>query len=288
MIPWNIHRPRPVVPRRTSGVLTIVTLDRRTVLSALGLGLPALGLAPGLGGPARAMGIDARVGLGLLRHGVGFDQRPAAVEQLMWEVSKRTSIDVRETPGVVGPESDELFRWPLLVWIGIGPAEPLSDGAIARLSRFLRAGGMLYISDASPPGDDRFDQAVRREMPRLWPDRAFGRIHNDHTLYRTFFLLERPQGRLNRQPWLEGVDFDDRSPVIYGRNDLFGAFGRDSLGSWKLPVVPGGRIQREMAFRLGINLVMYATCLNYKRDQVHTTAILRRRRWKVETPYDTR
>ena len=265
----------------------MLVIDRRTALSTIGLALPALGLA-GLSRPAHALGLDARVGVGLLRHGQGFDRRPAAIEQLMWEVSKRTSVDVREKPAFVDPSSEELFRWPLLAWIGTGPAEPLSEAQVQRLSRFLRAGGMLYVSDASPEGDDRFDQTVRREMARLWPDRPFGRIHNDHTVYRTFFLLQRPQGRISRQPWLEGVDFDDRSPVLYGRNDLFGAFGRDSLGSWKLPVVPGGRIQREMAFRLGINLVMYATCLNYKRDQVHTTAILRRRRWKVETPYDTR
>lgn len=256
-------------------------LDRRAFLSTLGLGLAA---AP----VARAMGEDSRVGIGLLRHGVGYDQRPSAVSQLMWETSKRTSIDVQEQPAVVDPLSPEMFRWPLLAWIGTGPAEPFSDAALDRLSRFLRAGGMLFIDDASPEGDDRFDASVRREMARLWPDRPFARIHNDHTVYRTFFLLERPQGRINRQPWLEGVEFDDRSPVLYGRNDLFGAFGRDSLGSWRLPVVPGGRIQREMAFRLGINLVMYATCLDYKRDQVHTTTILRRRRWRVETPYDSR
>jgi hypothetical protein len=45
---------------------------------------------------------------------------------------------------------------------------------------------------------------------------------------------------------------------------------------------PGGDRQREMALRMGINLVMYATCLDYKRDQVHVTEILRRRRWTVE------
>lgn len=256
-------------------------LDRRSFLLTTGLGLLA---APA----ALAMGVDARVGVGLLAHGPGHDSRPSAVEQLMWEVSKRTSVDVRESPTALAPMSEELFRWPLIAWIGIGPVEPFSDAEVERLSRYLRAGGMLYIDDASPEGDDRFDADVRREMARVWPDRPMQRLGNDHTVYRTFFLLERPQGRISRTAWLEGVDFDDRSPVIYGRNDLFGAFGRDSLGSWRMPVVPGGRVQREMAFRLGINLVMYATCLNYKRDQVHTTAILRRRRWRVDKPYDQR
>ena len=150
--------------------------------------------------------------------------------------------------------------------------------------RFLRAGGSLFIDDATPPGDDRFDACVRRDVARLFPDRPLAEVSNDHTVFRTFFLLQRPFGRVQRADQLEGVDFDDRSPVLYGRNDLFGAFGRDSLGNWRMPVVPGGAGQREMAFRVGINLVMYATCLNYKRDQVHTTAILRRRRWRVEPP----
>ncbi len=40
--------------------------------------------------------------------------------------------------------------------------------------------------------------------------------------------------------------------------------------------VPGGEIQREMALRFGINLVMYALTGNYKTDQVHAPALLER------------
>jgi hypothetical protein len=39
----------------------------------------------------------------------------------------------------------------------------------------------------------------------------------------------------------------------------------------------GGATQREAAVRLGVNLVMYALCLDYKDDQVHAPFILRRR-----------
>ena len=41
-------------------------------------------------------------------------------------------------------------------------------------------------------------------------------------------------------------------------------------------MVPGGERQREMAFRFGINLAMYAMTGNYKADQVHLPAILER------------
>jgi hypothetical protein len=40
--------------------------------------------------------------------------------------------------------------------------------------------------------------------------------------------------------------------------------------------VPGGEFQREMAFRAGINIVMYALTGNYKADQVHVPALLER------------
>jgi hypothetical protein len=42
------------------------------------------------------------------------------------------------------------------------------------------------------------------------------------------------------------------------------------------PVVPGGERQREMAYRFGVNLVMYTLTGNYKSDQVHVPAILER------------
>ena len=43
-----------------------------------------------------------------------------------------------------------------------------------------------------------------------------------------------------------------------------------------LPVVPGNHHQREMAFRVGVNIVMYALTGNYKADQVHIPALLER------------
>ena len=41
-------------------------------------------------------------------------------------------------------------------------------------------------------------------------------------------------------------------------------------------VYPDGPRQRELAYRFGINLVMYTLTGNYKADQVHVPAILER------------
>ena len=231
---------------------------------------------------ALAFGRREQVGVTFLSHGDGSRLRPRAAEQLMWEVSKRTSIGVREAPRWISPESPQLFEDPLVVWLGRGEAPPFSPQAQEQLNLYLRAGGLLFIDDISPPGDDRFDRSVRRRLREIWPESTLSEVDQEHTIYRSFFLLDQPFGRILRSPQLHHVSFDDLSPILYARNDTFGAFGRAPTGDWLLPTVPGGRIQREQAFRFGINLIMYSTCLNYKRDQVHTLTILRRRRFQAQ------
>ena len=53
---------------------------------------------------------------------------------------------------------------------------------------------------------------------------------------------------------------------------------KDEFGQWDYDVGAGGEVTREMTFRLGVNLIMYALCLDYKDDQVHLPYILKRRR----------
>ena len=59
-------------------------------------------------------------------------------------------------------------------------------------------------------------------------------------------------------------------------NDFAAAWAIDSGGSFLFPTVPPDRIQREMSFRVGINIVMYTLTGNYKADQVHIPALLER------------
>ena len=50
----------------------------------------------------------------------------------------------------------------------------------------------------------------------------------------------------------------------------------DAEGRPVYPLIPGGARQRELAFRSGINLVMYTLTGNYKADQVHAKDIIER------------
>jgi hypothetical protein len=97
-------------------------------------------------------------------------------------------------------------------------------------------------------------------------------------MWKSFYVLRGPAGRILAAPYVEAVERDRRLAVIYTQNDLGGALARDGFGRWEHDVIPGGDVQREMAFRFAVNVVMYALCLDYKTEQAHIDFILRTRR----------
>ncbi|MDH5674738.1 MAG: DUF4159 domain-containing protein [Myxococcales bacterium] len=202
--------------------------------------------------------------------------RPTAARRLAWEVRQRTSVETRLEPTRTRFDDPGIFESPLLYFSGDREFQPLSEAEIAGLRRFVEFGGFVLIDDAAPDRDG-FDRSVRRELGRAFGDGALRPLANSHTVFRSFYLLERPQGRVEGPAQLEAVQRAGRAAVIYSRHDLGGAWDRDDLGNYLHPVQPGGNRQRELAIRLGVNLVLYALCLDYKDDQVHSPFIMRRR-----------
>lgn len=211
--------------------------------------------------------------------------RPDALRRMLWEVEKRTSIEVSpEVPLIHLSEVAELHRHPLLYLAGDRAFAMPSEDDLGRLRRHLTMGGMLLIDSAEGRAGGGFDQSVRAMLARLLPSSPLTRLAEDHVLYRSFYLLRVPAGRVLALPYLEAVLIGGRAAVVYSQNDLGGAWARDRFGQWQYDVVPGGELQREQTFRLGVNLAMYALCLDYKSDQVHVPFIMRRRSWQVPLP----
>ena len=151
----------------------------------------------------------------------------------------------------------------------------LSDAAAEQLVRYLAYGGFLFIDDTSGEQDSDFDRSVRTLVRRLFPTRPLTMLPTDHSVYRSFFLLREPLGRVALHRTLDGVAQGSMNPLIYGRDDLSGALDRRPDGAEALPCTPGGELQRREAVKLGINLVMYALTSNYKHDQAHVQQLLR-------------
>ncbi len=252
-------------------------ISRRRLLAS-GLAAAAWSRA----GRARAIGPRSKFRVGQIRTADGnWNPRPNAVRRVMWETDKRTSIEVDLEPAEVSLASSTLHETPFLYLAGDRQFSMPSDVEVRNLRRYLTFGGFLLIDSAEGRLDGAFDRSVRRLVDAVFPASAgMQLVPRDHTLYKSFYLIDRPSGRLALSGAMECVMHDDRIAVLYSTNDLGGAWSRDNFGNYEFQCEPGGERQREMAYRLGINTVMYALCLDYKADQVHVPFSMRRRRWR--------
>ena len=232
---------------------------------------------------ARAIGPGSKLRVGQLSLGTP-SPRGNAWRRMAWELDKRTSIAVDLESPIVVPTAPTLHESPLLYLSGDRDFAVPSPPGIEALRRFLTFGGFLLIDSAEGTLDGAFDKSVRALCAALYPTPSTGLelVPSDHVVYKSFYLLERPIGRVALSPIMEGITRGGRLVVAYVQNDLGGAWSKDNLGNYDFPCEPDGERQRELAFRMGVNLVMYALCLDYKTDQVHVPFIMRRRRWRPD------
>jgi len=200
-------------------------------------------------------------------------------------LQRRTSIEAA-APLSVDLERDELGFFPLIYWPITEEQTPLSDAVIEKVNLYLVNGGTILFDlrepggGASVPGQSsprsQFLQQLTFgvEIPPLSP------VPPDHVLTKSFYLMQEFPGRYaGGTVWIESGDEqinDGVTSIIIGSNDWAGAWAVNQYGQPLNAVIPGGTRQREMAYRFGVNLVMYALTGNYKADQVHVPFILER------------
>jgi hypothetical protein len=215
-------------------------------------------------------------------------------------LAQRTALEAGEPIGL-DLERDELAFFPLIYWPISATATKPSAKALARIDAYMKQGGTVLFDTrdavlAPPgPGGDSNSPGMKvlrdilgsLDIPELEP------VPKDHVLTKTFYLLRDFPGRFTSgQLWVEALPNADRadeddskrparggdgvSSILITSNDMAGAWAIRPDGQPMLPLVPGEPRQRELAFRAGVNIVMYALTGNYKADQVHIPALLER------------
>ena len=205
----------------------------------------------------------------------------SGLEGLSTYVNRRTAVTLAE-PVAIMPGQDDLSFYPLLYWPITADAS-MTPQAIGALNDFTREGGIILIDTRNGGSGEGFapgtDAALKRvtaglAVPPLTP------LTSGHVLARTFYLLQEFPGRFNGDTvWVQRAQDranDSVSPVIIGAHDWAAAWAVDASGHNPYATIPGGARQRTLAYRFGVNLVMYALTGNYKGDQVHVPAILER------------
>ena len=214
-------------------------------------------------------------------------------------LAQRTALEPGDPIGL-DISRDELAFYPLIYWPVVPGAAKPSDQALKRIDTYMKDGGTVLfdtrdavVAPPGPGGDTRSPGmlALRQilsslDIPELEP------VPRDHVLTKTFYLLRNFPGRFDTgQLWVEALPAanedeestgrparggDGVSSIIISSNDFAGAWATRSDGQPMLPMVEGEPRQRELAFRAGVNIVMYTLTGNYKADQVHVPALLER------------
>ncbi len=203
---------------------------------------------------------------------------PSAVDSLLGQIARRTSIEVNREPLQIRLSHPNLFQYPFIYMAGDDGFGTFSLSELHRLRNYLSYGGFILIDDNSVKANSKFDISVRKMISALFPQVPLRRISRDHSIFRSFYLINRVAGRKQINPYLEGINIKGRTVLIYSTNDLGGAWARNKLGQWTHDIVGGGSRQRQLAIRLGVNIIMYALTLDYKKDMVHLPIILERLR----------
>jgi len=234
------------------------------------------GLTPGI---TWALGDASKLVIPQIKYKGGqFKPRPTGVESLLAQVAKRTSVEVKRSGLDLVPDDPRLFQYPFLYMGGEESFKPFSEKEISNLRDYLNFGGFLLVDDSSSKPNSGFDTSVRRMIGRVFPHTPLQKISRDHSIFRSFYLLNRVTGRVIVKPFLEGITTKGRTALVYSTNDLSGAWSRNKLGHWDYDMIGGGNRQRTLSVRLGVNIVMYALTLDYKKDMVHLPIILERLR----------
>ncbi|MEO1226855.1 MAG: DUF4159 domain-containing protein, partial [Pseudomonadota bacterium] len=202
-------------------------------------------------------------------------------------LANRTALEPGAPMGI-DVTQDEMAFFPLIYWPVTEATDVPPADVLARIDRYMKSGGTILFDTQDQvgaganwtgtvgPGMQRLRALLSGlDLPAIEP------VPVDHVLTKTFYLLQDFPGRFDGSPlWVEALERDPNAPprpaynadgvssIMITSNDLTGAWATDDAGNPLYPVVPGGELQREMAIRVGINIVMYTLTGNYKADQV--------------------
>jgi hypothetical protein len=219
---------------------------RRLLPLAFGA-VAAPGAAP-VPGPAAG---DALT-IGRLQYDGGGDwyANPSSLPNLLAAIRAATALPVAEREVTVTLHSPALWDVPYLYMTGHGNVR-FDDREVAVLRRYLEAGGFLHADD-----NYGLDASFRRELARVFPDRALVDVPLDHPVYH--IVHDFPQGlpKVHEHDGKPaqglGLFLDDRLAVFYSYQSDLGDGWEDADVHGDPPAI------RDAALRMGVNLFAYA------------------------------
>jgi len=175
---------------------------------------------------------------------------PSILPNMLQYLQQQTGILCASEEIQVTPEDELFFSSPVLFMTGHGRIS-FSEKEAARLRTFLSNGGFLFADD-----DYGMNDHFRREMKKVFPDKALVPIPFSHEIFHCFFSFPNGLPKIHEHdggpPEAWGYFQDGRLVVFY-------AFNTNISDGWADPDVHKDPVPvREQALRMGTNIFFYA------------------------------
>jgi hypothetical protein len=168
---------------------------------------------------------------------------------LTWQAFDASKLDPSDPQSVA-----ELLQAPIVYFNGHN-APQFTDGEKKLLRDYVEQGGFILAEACC--GRKEFDEGFRRLVKEIWKDQPEKRLQplsEGHPIWTAAFAV--PTGSFK----LEGIDFGCKTCLVYAPEDLSCHWESNHFNG------PNGRTQ--LAFRLGANIVAYATGLEPPEDKL--------------------
>ncbi len=175
---------------------------------------------------------------------------PEVIPNLVKFIKKYVNIPLEEKQAVVKPSSKDIFKYPIIYMTGHGNVY-FSDADAKNLRDYLEKGGFLYVDD-----DYGLDQAFRREIKKVFPDKELEEVPLDHPIFNIYWKFDKlPKIHMHdgKPPKAYGIFIGDRLVLLYTYESNVSDGWTDRHGD---PI----EVQ-EMALKFGMNIVLYALTL---------------------------
>jgi hypothetical protein len=175
---------------------------------------------------------------------------PSAEVNLLKYVAAHTNINLAPVYEYVDLASDNLFLYPLVFLTGHGNLNFTSE-EVKRLRAYLDNGGFLYIDD-----DYGLDKYVRHEMKKVFPDKEFVELPFSHEIYHCHFDFPNGLPKIHKH---DGKPPQGFGIFSNGRLCVFYTYETNISDGWPDPEVHKDSQEiRELAFKMGTNIIVYA------------------------------
>jgi hypothetical protein len=174
---------------------------------------------------------------------------PSAEVNLLNFVQHNTNIKVDARYQFVEISSEEIFSYPFLFMTGHGNVV-FSEDEVERLKLYLENGGFLFIDD-----DYGLDNAVRREIKKVFPTKNFQEIPFSYGLYNVVYNFESGPPKTHEHdknpPRGFGIFIGERLAVYY-------TYESNPSDGWADATVHNDPLaKREEALKFGTNIIVW-------------------------------